>query len=158
MQTFQSANSSLSSWPLLLSRFQCLNSYAPRITSHHSLMLLSSVCSSLSTFISRTVLPSIHLFSSSGGELWGSPLPKAGPVWRRIIWRLWTGLCNSLGALCYLFPVSVCVCVCDQGVRSPWSSLKIPTLSHKVPVHRTDERLRKRETPGRTCDKTPSSP
>lgn len=98
------------------------------------------------TFISISVLPSIYLFSSSGGELWGF-YSIGDPVWRRIIWRLWILHCSG----CYMLSIS-CVCVWPRNAF-PLELTKIPTLRHKVSVNHTDERQRKKD-PWEKSDKT----
>lgn len=110
------------------------------------------------TFILLSVLPSfppsIHLFSSSGGEALRlavrSPLPptmlcegESYEVFERDSALHW-------GVACYLFPV--------RGLRSLRSSLKVLRSARRHRCTTDDGRQRRGSTLGRTCDKTPCAP
>lgn len=103
------------------------------------------------TFISLSVLPSIHLFNSSGGELWGSLSALHFHRWSGVKENHMAPLNRILGAVCYLFPV------CARETYSLQSSLKFlrSAIRCRCSTLMSDEG---RGTLGRSCDKTPSSP
>lgn len=149
--------SSLSSWPLLLARFHCLNSYASRIASRRSLMLLSSLCLSLSHLhlpLCPSIHPSIQLLRGRALRFSvRSPFPP-----------LIECEGESYGAFeqdcgCYMLSlswVSVCAQERDQGMHSPRSSLKFLRSAIRYRC-RTPTSDRGKGTLGRSCDKTPFS-
>lgn len=135
----------LSSWPLLISRFQRLNSHASRITRRHSLMLLSSLCLSLSHLhlpLCPSIHPSIQLLR---GRALRFSVSSPFPPLIACEGESYGGFEQDSG--CYMLSLAwVCVCARER-LRSafPPELTKIPPLSHKVSVHHTDERQRKRD-------------
>lgn len=79
--------------------------------------------------------PSIHLFSSSGGEALRlavrSPLPPTILCEGESYWSLWTGFCTSLGR-CVLSLSCACL---RAWTAFPPGLTKSPALSQKAPVH-----------------------
>lgn len=96
------------------------------------------------TFISLTVLPSIYLFRSSGGELWGS-------LSALLLWKPCNDMYRALNTFppcsgCYMLAL-FCVCMHLRPRNAfPMELCNTPALSQKVPVHHTKKWQRKRDS------------